>query len=292
VIARALARAAFLAAAALLAASCSLTKLAYSNAPFAYSRATPMLAWMVGDYVDLSHEQKDWVRARLAQTFAWHRQRELPEYRRFLADMLEKSADGISVDEARAAYADLRGYYDRTAERVIPDIADFLLGLDALQVAQLEHKFASDNEKMVRESLKGSAEERREKRAERFVDNAEEFTGRLSAAQRDLVARRLDALEDLTPERLGDRRYRQSETLAMIRAHVPREQMIAGLSRLLLDTASWRRPEYQRKLRERDERVFEMVAALSATLTRAQREHLQDRLRGFMQDIAELTAAS
>ncbi|MGZ5104004.1 MAG: DUF6279 family lipoprotein [Usitatibacter sp.] len=287
-----LARAALVAAWALLAASCSLTKLAYSNMPFAYGKAMPALAWMVGDYVDLSHEQKDWVRARLAQTFAWHRSQELPEYRHFLERMLERSADGLSAGEAREAYRELRVYYDRTIERVIPDIADFLLHLDPLQVAQLEHKFASDNEKLVRDSVKGSAEDRREKRAERFIDTIEEFVGPLSGAQRDLVSRHVGALDDLTGERLGDRRYRQAETLAMIRANVPREVMLAGLRRLLVDTASWRRPEFQRKLHERDERVFEMAAALSDTLTSRQRTHLRERLRGFIHDIAELTASS
>ena len=45
------------AAAAFLAAACSLTHLAYMNATFAYSNATPLLAWSVGDYVDMTDPQ-------------------------------------------------------------------------------------------------------------------------------------------------------------------------------------------------------------------------------------------
>jgi hypothetical protein len=282
-----------LAAAALLAASCSLTKLVYSNAPFAYANAMPMLAWMAGDYVDLSGEQKDSLRKRLKKAFAWHRAQELPEYRRFLESIVEKSAAGVfSADDTRAAYRDLRAYYHRTVERVIPDIADLLLQLDAEQVAQLERKFAADNDKMVRESLRDSPEERRDNRVARLIGNIEEFTGTLSAPQRELVVERLKPAEDLTAERLADRRYRQGETLAMIRARVSREQMIAGLKRLLLDTEEWRRPAYRAKLRERDERMFELVAVLSATLTMEQRSSLQDRLRGFIRDISTLTGSS
>jgi hypothetical protein len=281
-----------LAVAALLAASCSLTKLAYSNAPFAYATAMPMLAWIAGDYVDLSGEQKDSLRNRLKNAFAWHRAQELPEYRRFLESIAEKSAGGFSADDARGAYRDLRAYYQRTVERVIPDIADLLLQLDAEQVSQLERKFAADNAKLVRESLKGSPEERRENRAARLMGHIEEFTGTLSESQRDLVRERLALGEDLTAERLADRRYRQGETLALIRARVSRERMVAELTRLLLQTEEWRRPAYQEKLRERDERMFEMIAALSATLTDEQRENLRDRLRGFIRDISELIASS
>lgn len=282
-----------LAVAAFLAASCSLTKLAYSNAPFAYANAMPMLAWIAGDYVDLSGEQKDSLRKRLKKAFAWHRAQELPEYRRFLESIAEKSAAGaISADDARAADRDLRAYYHRTVERVIPDIADLLLQLDADQVEQLERKFAADNDKLVRESVKDSPEERRDNRVARFVGNIEEFTGTLSPSQRGLVGERLKLAEDLTAERLADRRYQQGETLAMIRARASREQMIAGLKRLLLDTEEWRRPAYQAKLRERDSRMFDLLAALFATLTTEQRGNLQDRLRGLIRDISTLIASS
>ena len=202
------------------------------------------------------------------------------------------SAGPFSADDTRSAYRDLRAYYHRTVERVIPDIADLLLQLDVEQVSQLERKFAADNAKLVRESVRGSPEARRESRAARFIGHVEEFTGTLSASQRDLVRERLAMGEDLTAERLADRRYRQGETLASIRARVSRERMIADLTRLLLQTEEWRRPAYQQKLRERDERMFEMLATLSATLTDEQRESLRERLRGFIHDISELTASS
>jgi hypothetical protein len=277
---------------ALVAASCSLTKLAYSNAPFAYSNAMPMLAWIAGDYVDLSDEQKDSLRKRLRKAFAWHRAQELPEYRRFLEAVAEKSAGPMSVDDVRAADRDLRAYYNRTVERVLPDIADLLLQLDPDQVSQLERKFVTDDEKFARESAEDSLEERRESRAAKFIGHIEQFTGRLAPSQRELVSQRLARNEDLTAQRLADRRYRQGETLAMIRARVSREQMIAGLRRLLLDTETWRDPAFRAKLRARAEQMYEMIATLSASLAPEQRANLQNRLRGFIHDIAELLPAS
>jgi hypothetical protein len=198
----------------------------------------------------------------------------------------------MSVDDVRAADRDLRAYYNRTVERVLPDIADLLLQLDPDQVSQLERKFITDDEKFARESAEDSLEERREDRAAKLIGHIEQFTGRLAPSQRELVSQRLARNEDLTAQRLADRRYRQGESLAMIRARVSREQMIAGLRRLLLDTEAWRDPAFRAKLRARDERMYEMIATLSATLTPEQRANLQNRLRGFIHDIGELLPAS
>lgn len=281
-----------LSAAALFLTACSLTKLAYSNVGLAYSNATPMLAWMAGDYVDMSGDQKDWVRERLTRAFAWHRTRELPEYRRFLERVLAQADDGISVDEARVAHREMRFSYYRLVERVIPDLAQFLSQLDAEQATQLERKFAKDNKKFAAESTRGSPEERRARRLEKYFDHIEEFTGALADAQRTIIADGVGGLGEITDDLLADRRYRQSEILALVRSGADRDKIAVELKRLLVDSESWRRPEYQRKLRERDQKLFEMVSALSASLTAEQRAFFQRRVRGFMRDITELTASS
>ena len=73
---------------------------------------------MAGDYVDMTEEQKEWVRVRIERAFAWHREQELPEYRRFLERVLEQSRDDISVEEARVALRDIRESYHRTLDRI------------------------------------------------------------------------------------------------------------------------------------------------------------------------------
>ena len=280
------------AAAALLTAACSLQALVFSNVTTAYNNATPVLAWMVDDYVDLSDAQKEFVRERFARTIAWHRARELPEYRRFFETVLARIADNISVEEAREAHRDIRASYHRLLEYMLPDFAEFLQQLDGEQATQLERKFNEENRKIVREDTRDSAEERDAKRVRRYVDNLEEWTGRLSGAQRELVAARVKAMGVFTDDRVAERRYRQGEILALARAKPAREQVIAGLRRILIDTDSWRRPDYRRKLAERDQQLFEMIAALSITLSADQRANVQKRVRGFMNDITELAAST
>lgn len=278
--------------AGLVLASCSLTGLVFSNVTIAYNNATPVIAWMVDDYVDLSDAQKSWMRERLSRTIAWHRAQELPEYRRFFATVSAQVQDNISVEEARAAHREVRERYHRLLEHMLPDMAQLLAQLDADQVAQIERKFAASNRRIVKESLEGTPEERQGRRVKRYIAQLQQWTGRLNRAQRELVAARVPTMPEFLEERLGERRFRQGGFVELARARPPREEAIAALRRLLIDTDSWRRPEYQQKLRERDQQLFEMIAALSATLTPDQREHLQDRLHGFVRDITELIASN
>jgi Family of unknown function (DUF6279) len=286
------ARLLLLAAAALVATACSLTRLAYNNVTVLYSNAAPMLTWMVGDYIDISGGQKEWVRERLASAIAWHRSQELPAYRRFLESVAARFEGNFSRDEVRDSYLEMRAHYRKATEHVLPDVADFLLQLDGEQVARLERKFADDDRTLVREATRGGDEERHRERMKKIFTHLEEWTGPLGDAQRSLVDASVRSFPDTSVERRVDRRYRQMETLALIRARPGKESMVAGLRRLLVDTESWRPAAYQRKLRSRDDKTFDMVASLSATLTAGQRAHLAERLRGYIRDISTLTAAN
>ena len=280
------------AASVMLSACAALTKMAYSNATMAYSNLAPMATWMVDDYVDLHGTQKDWVRERLTRTMQWHRSTELPNYRRFLERVLQESTEPFTVQEIDEAYGDLRTSYHRMVEHMLPDVADFFMQLDVDQVAQMEAKFADDNKKFVRESVKGTPLERRERRIKKLVDHLEGWLGSVSDEQKRLIDERYLALPDYVEERLADRRYRQGEILNLIRTRPGKDAVVAGLRRLLIDTESWRRPDFKQRMRERDMRMFEMFAALSGTLSPDQRAHLQGRIKRYVRDINTLTASS
>lgn len=283
---RFLARALLAALVALLAAACSsVTRVAYDNAPFA-------AAWMVDDWFDLHDGQRDWVKERLARLHGWHRASELPAYERLLAATAARAARGLSADDARLVHREMRALWLRLVRRAIPDMADFLLQLHPEQVVFLARKFDEDNERTVRESVRGTPQERLERRQKRYLERIEDWTGRLSGPQRDLVRARVAAMGDLTGEWLGDRRFRQSETIALLRSKPTRAELEAGLTRLLVDSDSWRRPEYVAKMKARDEQVFAMVADLDATLTAEQRGRLHRRLAGYAADAAYLAVAN
>ena len=274
-----------LAAAALLTAACSVSRLAYLNAP-------PLALWYVGGYFAMTDAQKGFFRERLSRAMAWHRSNELPEYRLAIERLVETSDGTIPVDDIRATYAKARNFYHRALEHLLPDVADFVLQLDEEQLQQVEKKFAAENRKFVDESVKGPADERHARLAKKYIDQFEEWTGKLAPEQRAILVSAVTRLPEVTEERLGDRRYRQLEALNLVRSKPSREKVVAELKRLLIDTDTWRRPEYVKKMRERDERIFEAVSELSATLTPEQRGSVQRKLRGYVKDISSIIASS
>lgn len=284
----------FLSAAALVLAACGITtKLAYSNLGLMYSNAAPMLTWMVDEYVDINGNQEDWVKERFTRTLAWHRAAELPEYRKLLENVADRADRPFSEAEVAAIQRDLKAAVGRATTYLLPHIADFLVQLDAEQVTQMEERFRERNRKFARmDAEDGTGAERLQRRAKRLFPHLEEFVGPLTAAQRALVTEHLRIAIDTREERKAEWRYRQGATLALLRSRPDREKVLAEMRRLLVDTDSWRRPDYTRKLRDRERQVAEMVAGLSQSLTPEQRDHLQRRLRGYARDLRNLAAAT
>jgi len=272
-----------LATAALALVACSVGKLAYNN-------ASPVVTYMVDDYFDLSGDQEDWVRARFGRLQAWHRATELPAYERDLRDAVRRTERPLTLEDARWVNKTLRSYYDRTVEQALPDMADLLLQLDAEQTAHFERRFAKESLKIEKETARGTAEERAEKRADKMIDQIETYTGRLSKEQRALVAQDVRTMVDVAYMRLADRIVRQELIVAMVRAKPPKAELVAGLRKVLMQTESWRKPEYTQALAKRDAQVADMMVALSHTWTPEQRASVQRKLRSYLSDVSSLIA--
>jgi len=272
--------------------SSTMTRLAYANAALAYSNMASAIAWTVDDYVDMTDTQEAWVKERAARAMDWHRVEELPRARKVLEAMLAKSAGAFSAEDLAGLQSEVRAFLLRAMGHLVPDMAEFLTTTDVEQLARIEKKMAQDNQDFLKESSRGTVEERRKRRVQRFVAHLEAWTGPLDDAQLEIVKAAYRDTPDFTPDMLGERRYRQGEVLALVRARTPRAEMEAQLKRLFVDMESWRRPEYREAVRARDAKMQEAVAAISATLTPKQRASVRSRIEGLIRDIDKVTSAS
>lgn len=262
--------------------SCSqATRIAYSN-------ATTLAVWTIDDWFDLREGQRDWLKARLNRFFAWHRANELPAYERLLLDAAGQAGTRVTEDGVRRIYGDVRQLMTRAVEHALPDMAEFLLQTQPEQVAHLEKKYAEENAKALKQAGRQSTPERQEIRAKRFIERIEDWTGKLTAPQRELIRARLAVLPDITDEWLADRRQRQADTLAIMRNRPAREEAIKALRRVLLESDSWRKPDYAAKVKARDEQTIAMIVALDATLSAEQRLKLRKKIAGYAADVAYL----
>ncbi|WP_310566830.1 DUF6279 family lipoprotein [Hydrogenophaga sp.] len=282
------------AVAALLLAGCSALRLGYQQAP-------SLIYWWVDGYADLDDAQSGRVRQDIDRFLAWHRQTELPAYADRLRQWRALAAADLSAEQVCAQTEVLRTVATRLIERGHEPLARLALSLTPAQLQHMERHQAKSNEGFEKDFLRGSAEQRLERRLERAVDRYETIYGALSNAQ---VAQVRQSLRDapFDPARtLADRRARQAELLGLIRqlqaaqagrtagdGPAPRaaaQALQAWLQRGLFaapsaggEAAGWVRHGCQ------------AFAALHNSTSAAQRQHAQQEIRRYEDDLRALAA--
>jgi hypothetical protein len=265
---------------ALLLAGCSATELAYNN-------ADTLIRWQAGRYLDLKNPQAEEFNARLAAFLVWHRSTALPQYARLASEAGARLERGASLADMVWGYDAIRQQAREGLRRAGADTGNFLDRLTPAQIENLERRFAEDNAKFAGEWLEGTPEEQRTRRLKRLTHTLEDWLGELSDAQRERVRQFNEAAPLNAEMRDRERRRRQAELLAMVRA---RES-----ARRLADwAAEWdrgREPAFARANREFTDGLLAMLAGLERTLSPQQRALAVARLREHARDFQLLASA-
>jgi hypothetical protein len=271
-----------------LAVACLLWLLAGCSAvEFAYNNADTWLRWQAGSYLDLKNTQAEEFNARLGSFLAWHRSQALPGYARLAHEAGLRLERGATLQDLVWGYDAIRQQSRQGLRRAGVELGDLLDRLSSAQIEHLERRFAEDNRKYAREWLEGTPEERRGRRYQRLVHALEDWLGELSDAQRERVRQFNDSAPLNGELRERERRRRQAELLAMLRA---RES-----ARRLADwAADWERgrdPALAAGSRATMDDFFGMLLDLERSLNPRQRNVAIARLREFARDFDLLAAA-
>jgi hypothetical protein len=268
--------------------ACSAIRLAYNNLP-------EVSYWWLDGYFDFDSTQTPKVRDELAQLLAWHRQNELPKVIALLQE-----AQGLATGEVTAAQA--CGVADQIRERLLavteraePASTELALSLGESQLQQLERKYAKNNSEYRKDWLDRTPAQVHEKRYDQFLDRAEDFYGRLTAEQRDLLKQQV-AQSVFNPQLAdAERRKRQQEALAMLRGFStakpsPAEARAAlhAYARRIAEPppGPWR-DQQQALLQE----GCRNTAAMHNITSASQREQAVRRLQAYQNDLRQLVAA-
>jgi hypothetical protein len=265
---------------ALLLSGCSATELAYNN-------ADALIRWQVGRYLELKNSQAEEFNARLGVFLTWHRSEALPQYARLAGEAGRRLERGASLADMVWGYDAIRQQAREGLRRAGAESGDFLDRLTPAQIEQIERRFAEDNQKFAIEWLDGTPAEQRARRVKRLTHALEDWLGELSDAQRERVRQFNDAAPLNGEMRDRERRRRQAEFVAMLRA---RES-----ARRLADwAADWDRgrdPAFARANREFTDGLLAMLAELERGLSPRQRAVAVARLREHARDFQMLAVA-
>lgn len=271
-----------------LLAACSSVRLAYNH-------GETMLYWWLNAYVDLEADQKGWVRQDIDNLFAWHRKTQLHDYAQLLATGQRQLQGNLTQADLLADYSDIKARTQLLLFKALPELADLARTLRPEQVAQLEKKFASNNDDFRKHYLSGDAGKRQKYRFEKALDQFELWFGGFSREQEDLIRKASDA-RPLDNEIWLDERIRRQRNIVSLVHKVQRDKLgkdatMALIGDLIRD--SFARLEHSERKAFFDaytEGTAQMVLTVVRIATPAQKAHALRRMQGWIDDFNILAA--
>jgi hypothetical protein len=240
----------------------------------AYDHADTYLRWQANGYFDFEGEQALELDRRLEALLAWHRTAALPQYARLAEDASSRVLRGITREDLEWAYDAVKKQVGETLGAAAADSAGLLDRLNPGQIAHFEMRLAEENRKFAKEQMQGTVEQRRKRRVKLNVERLEQWFGTLNEAQVERV-RRYSARAPLSADlRDRDRKRRQSELLALLRAREARQHLVQWAQ-------AWdrgREPAYASAAHATEAEYFDLLLDLDRLLTPAQRAACAKRL--------------
>ena len=256
-------------------------------AKLVYNRLDTLAALYVGNLVSLDDQQSSDLRTWLAQTLQWHREKELGRYATFLRELSSE----VARPSGRAAYqrrfGQVEGFVSDFAAQTAPQASRLLLELTPAQVeellANLEEKSQERSAESLQEIRKGSWQEKRVKETQRQVKR---WTGTITEEQKLLVREMSQQIQPTTHEWLeSQRRWRAALGDAFSNRGTAQERIL----QLLREPDTQWTAQYKTKEASNREQVLSLLTALDASLTPAQREHMQRELTALAERLDALT---
>ena len=275
--------------AAVLLAACSAVSIGYNNLP-------TVVNWYADSYFDLDVDQETALKERIVALRQWHRASQLPDYARFLGEVKARVRGPVSPDDVAWLYAEVQRRYRVLGERLAPDMVELAFRLTPDNIRHLERKQAQGITEYERDYVASSPEKRRERRHERILSEAERWYGSFGDAQRDRIKILTDALPANYPLVVEDRKRRQRELQAILRAAAdkaaPREEVARRMRQWVVDWERGRSPVYREFAARYTSEAQKLFAEIANLATPQQRETAQKRLQNYIDEIAALSAES
>ncbi len=272
-------------AATLLLAGCGSVRIAYNQLDW-------LVPWSLRDYVQLSDEQRGLFEARLEQRIVWHCTSELPAYAEFLRGVdQDLAAERVEVATLERHADRIEAFVRTVGEAVAQDVADILAALDEAQIDRLAARFERSNREAREKYVDAPADELHAGRVERMEKRLRRWFGRLNTEQRDLVDAWSRNLEPAAEEWLARRVAWQDDLLDALRKRDERPDFDARIRHLLLDAGIAPDSAQQARIERNRQRSFELIAAVHAEATAAQRERLSREIQSLVRQFDVLACA-
>jgi Family of unknown function (DUF6279) len=268
-----------------LAGGCSAFKLGYGQGP-------TLAHWWLDGYVDFDSQQSERVREELRRWFAWHQQSELAGYAQHLSKFRNEAAERVSPEKLCRWTDATRDLLVPALERTLPAAADLVLTLTPAQLDRIQARYQERTDKLRSELVPADPAERHRASVERMVKRYEDFYGRLSAEQRQMIDAGVRAAPVDSAAALERRHKRHTDMMAELRSIVrdrPATAQVQERLRLMLQRFDGRSPvEPVAQAKAMASANCDLAARIHNSATSQQRQALSDKLKSWETDLRTL----
>lgn len=268
-----------------------------STIRFTYNHGDTLLYWWLNAYLDLDSDQSDWVKKDIDNLLQWHRATQLRDYAGLMSKMQRQLGDGnVSQDELLSDYRDIKARTELLAFKALPQLADLAMSIKPDQIAQMEKKFAKNNDKFRKEFMSGSVDDQHKARFKKAMEQLNLWFGDFSRDQEAQLRKASDARPLDNDVWLQERIMRQKKIVALLqRVHqekMNKEQTMAAIHDLLR--------EFFDRMDAPDRKAFfdayidstsKFILTAIRMTTPEQKAHAQKRMQGWIDDFNALAAA-
>jgi len=262
---------------------CSRFKLLYSFTGEAIQQQAEF-------YLDLTTEEEIALEQNIDALVRWHRAEMLPQYARFLRDAAADIDRGdLSEASVSATIVDLRRLLEATVEGSAPYVATVLS--DHTRPEKLVHLRARMAERLAesRKDLNVPRTEWIEAKTESAIGRFEIFFGTLTDRQSGMVRTYFAKSADWNEPWQKVREDRREAFLTFLAETPGRDQIEFFLPRILLRSEEIVGPEYKQLADAWWARFTDWMVEMSLSLTPEQRRYFSATLRGYADDMTDLS---
>jgi len=265
-----------------------------STIRFSYNHGDTLLYWWLNAYIDIDSDQSDWVKKDIDNLFQWHRTTQLRDYAGLMAKMQRQLGDGsVTQDELLSDYRDIRARTELLAFKALPQLADLAMSIKPEQIAQLEKKFASNNNDFRKKFMSGDVEQQQNARFKKSMEQFELWFGSFSRDQEAQLRKASDARPLDNEIWLQERMLRQKKIVSLLR-RVQQQKMnkeqtmsaIHGLLREFFDRMDV--PERKAFFDAYVDNTTKFILTAVRLTTPEQKAHAQKRMQGWINDFNTL----
>ncbi|WMS86860.1 DUF6279 family lipoprotein [Pleionea litopenaei] len=254
---------------------------------FWYNRLDWVVPWYVDDFVELTEPQEQRLEDLLVRQTQWHRQQELPKYVAFLEVVRQDITDGTVVENYYLRRLQMSSFYETLVAQMAPQLSQLMISLNESQMESLLKNLKEQDQDLLKERAEESAEERVEQIYQNIKDSIEDWTGRLTTEQRQVVKQWASKIEDTTQLRMAYRQeWREAVLIEYQLAKV--DDNHRAFEDLIINADQFQSSQLKQAYRQNAVTGEQYISEIFSMLTDKQRKRLVYRIDQYIEDFNDL----